>query len=644
MTRLALALGVLTLAASAADAAPKKKKAGKAAKAPKAAPEPSKEAPDVDDAVDVDEPKPAGEAKDAKDPKDPKDKETAQAAEEEAAGEEEEEEEDTSEPEPEKPKPKAPAKAGEFKKQDLRGHAVDQDAGKNIFLKDRFFADKLDTPKTEKGTLVQGSISTSTFAYTESGGTLGMNLGDSGSKFNRLFGEVRLQTDFRHIGGGAWDARIDVRARAVNTPDETSLSSDDTNHVQSGFNGTNELEVREAWLVRSGKRSDLFFGRQFITDLGAVKIDGLRIDYAQSEKFTLISFAGLYPLRGSRSLTTDYIPLKDNSFGPAGRFVGSGGFGAAYRTLNMHGAFGGVALVPFSSEAPRVYGTANGYLRSGPKLDLYHFAILDVVGSAGFALTNLSAGANFKPNQRLRLTASVNHVDTETLNVQANAFLSPGDPDTATGGGKIQNETFVRRLSTTSARGSVSAGLGSLQRFEITVASAFRYRPAFSLTSFDGMTTVNLAAAKGVDVFASLMDRRSFADLRLGVDVSRSFAIGTIAFQRSSVLAARVFGAREFRQGRGEIEAELGYATTKDTGGGTMCAPPMVDPTQCFGTSKGSILSLGGNVFYRFNSNWFGLGSVFVSRQAITRAEGTAVTEDPPILGVTGFGRIAYRF
>lgn len=642
MKAIAIALGVVTLAAGAVDAAPKKKKAGKAQKAPKPAAEP-KEAPDPDDVEASDAPEP--EAKDAKAAKDPKDKETAQAADEEAAGDEEEE--DTSEPEPEpepKAKPKAPAKAGEFKKQDLRGHAVDQDAGKNIFLKDRFFADKLDTEKSEKGTLVQGSISTSTFAYTESGGTLGTNLGDSGSKFNRLFGEVRLQTDFRHISGGAWDARIDVRARGVNTPDETSLSSDDTNHVQSGFNGTNELDVREAWLVRSGKRSDLFFGRQYITDLGALKIDGLRIDYAQSEKFTLISFAGLYPLRGSRSLTTDYIPLKDNSQNDAGRFVGSGGFGAAYRTLNLHGAFGGVALVPFSSEAPRIYGTANGYYRTGPKLDLYHFAIVDLVGSAGLSLTNLSAGANFKPNQRLRLTASVNHVDTETLNVQANAFLTAPDNNTTTGGGKIQNETYVSRLSTTSARGSVSAGLGSLQRFEITVASTFRYRPAFSLISADGMTTVNLAAAKGVDVFASLMDRRSFADLRLGVDVSRSFAVGTIAFQRSSVLALRAFGAREFRQGRGEIEAEVGYSTTKDTGGGTMCAPPVVDPGQCFGTSNGAILSLGGNVFYRFNSNWFGLGSLFVSRQSITRAEGTAVTEDPPILGITGFARIAYRF
>src|SRR5262245_65241722 len=48
--------------------------------------------------------------------------------------------------------------------------------------------------------------------------------------------------------------------------------------IQSGFNGQNEYEVREAWIVRSGKRSDLFFGRQFITDLGALRIDGLRVD------------------------------------------------------------------------------------------------------------------------------------------------------------------------------------------------------------------------------------------------------------------------------------------------------------------------------------------------------------------------------
>jgi len=539
------------------------------------------------------------------------------------------------------PKPKP--KREEFKKQDLSGHAVEASTAKNVFEKDRFFVDKVDTKRTAQGTLVQGSIASSSFVYAESSGQLGNMVGTSGSKFNRLFTELRLQTDFRHIGGGTWDARIDTRARLVNDPDATSLYAVTPTRVQSGFNGQNEYEVREAWIVRSGKRSDLFFGRQFIPDLGALRIDGLRVDYARSEKLTLITFGGLYPIRGSRSVTTDYTPLRDDDGDKVGRFVGAGGFGGAYRTLNAHGALGAVVIAPLSSETPRVYATSNGYYRSGAKVDLYHTAIFDALGKAAPALTNLSAGANYKPSQRLRLTGSFNRVDTETLNVQANAFLQPGD---TTGGAqaKIQNETFITRLSTNAAKVGVSAGLGSQQRFEISTAVNYRYRPAFTLTAPDGTTKLSLDPAKGVDVYASLTDRRSFASLRLGVDGLRSFAIGNVAFQRSEVLALRAFAAREFKAGRGEWEAEVGYSTTKDVAGGNMCSITAVD--QCFGTSSGKILSLGGNLYYRINADWFALGNLFLSTYAVTPAAmgGIAATADPTITGITGFARVAYRF
>ena len=538
--------------------------------------------------------------------------------------------------------PKAKPKRQEFKKQDLAGHAVDSSSAKNVFEKDRFFVDKVDSKKTSKGTLIQGSLASSTFAYTESGGALGANLGNASSRFNRLFTELRLQTDFRHIGGGKWDARIDGRARLVPSPDVKTLYAVTPTRIQSGFNGENEYEVREAWIVRSGKRSDLFLGRQFIPDLGALRIDGLRVDYAQSEKLTLLTFGGLYPIRGSRSITSDYTPLKDDNGNDAGRFVGAGGFGAAYRTLNAHGAIGGVALVPFSSETPRVYATSNGYYRSGAKIDLYHMAIFDAFGKAAPQITNLSLGANYKPSQRLRLTGSFNRVDTETLNVQANAFLLTPTLDAMgmQADAKIQNETYIKRLSTNAAKAGISAGLGPLQRFEISTAVNYRYRPAFTLLPPNGMMGLSLPAAKGVDVYASLTDRHSIANLRLGVDVSRSFAVGGgAAYQRSEVLAARVFAARELKSGRGEWEAEASYSTSKDTtGAGTACAITAID--QCFGSANSTIISAGGNLYYRINNDWFVLGNLFVSRYAITNVQQT----DPPILGLTGFARVAYRF
>jgi hypothetical protein len=47
-------------------------------------------------------------------------------------------------------KPKARPKQDEFKKQDLRGHAVDASNASNVFEKDRFFVDKVDTKKSRR--------------------------------------------------------------------------------------------------------------------------------------------------------------------------------------------------------------------------------------------------------------------------------------------------------------------------------------------------------------------------------------------------------------------------------------------------------------------------------------------------------------
>ena len=586
--------------------------------------------------------------------------------EEEEEDEEEEDDEEEEETTPAEPAPKPapkPAKKEEFKKQDLRGHAVDANAVANPFQKDRFFVDKVDDEKTEKGTLVQGSLQLSTFLYTESAGNLPTQPGSSGQMSPgsaagdaRLFGDLRSQTDFRHIAGGKWDARFDLRGRYVTDPASSSTQSADSNHIQSGFNGTSELEVREAWLVRSGKRTDFFFGRQFVPDLGAIKIDGLRFDYASSEKITFLGFGGLYPVRGSRSITTDYPTLR-NADGTedsevAGRLVTTGGFGAAYRTINMHGALGGVTIAPLKGESPRIYATSNGYIRAGTQLDFYHYAILDVFGEAAspVALTNLSAGVTYKPGQRLRLTGSFNRVDTETLNVQAGAFLDKTTvTDMAAGGTKIQNETFIQlqRISTNTARGSLSVGLGELNRFEITIASAYRYRPEISLKPPTmGSTAIKLDAAKGVDVFGSIIDRRSFANLRLGVDVSRSIAVGDTSYNRTESSTFRLFASREIGDGRGEWEGEISYAQSKDRSGGmsAMCTGGMVTPVDCFGASSTSVISAGGQVYYRIKKDIFGIGNVYVSQMALDRQDGTMTVSDPKLLSITGFVRVAYRY
>jgi hypothetical protein len=541
----------------------------------------------------------------------------------------------------------------ELQKQDLNGHDMGTSKKENAFERDRFFIDKTDTAKTEKATLIQGSLASTTFGYFESGGTLAPPVAGStvavpsASPLSRLFTELRLQTDFRHLSGGRWDARIDVRGRLVNNPDPVTAgyTPPTDSRIQSGFLGKQELEIKELWLVRNGVRSDVFFGRQVVPDLGGVKIDGLRVDYASSAKFTLLGFGGLYPIRGSRSITDDYTRLLSNPDingvrASAGRFTGAAGFGAAYRTLDAYGSFGGVALVPLSSESPRVYGTATGYWRYSPKLDLYHFAIFDLVGSnaVNTGLTNLSVGANYKPDQRLRATLSFHRVDTETLNVQAQAFLS--DPEKLN---LIQNESYLQRIATNEGRASLSAGLGELQRFEATAALTYRRRGDLTLTPPPqqvGGTAVSLPAAQSIEVYGALTDRRSFKDLRLGVDGSRSFGIGSSTYQRTTALALRAFAARELGSGHGEWEAEVAYSSTKDDSAGVTCT----DVSNCFGAARSSILSFGGTLFYRINRDWFALGSLFLNRTAITHVDMAGSVDDPAVLGISGYFRIAYRF
>jgi hypothetical protein len=569
--------------------------------------------------------------------------------EEEDAGDEEAEEEEAAAPAPkaEEEEEEEEEDTGLRPKQNLTGHDLGTNKRENEFERDRFFVDKVDTEKTEEGTLVQGSIASSTFLYKESAGAYPNLMVGKAAGPARLFTELRLQTDFRHISASRWDARVDARARVVPQPDNTSIITP-TNQVQSGLTGKNEYELRELWVIRSGKRSDFFVGRQFIPDLGGVKIDGLRLDYAKSAKLTFIGFGGLYPVRGSRSLTTDYPQLENETGSPAGRFVTTGGFGAAYRTINAYGAVGGVAMYPLQKESPRFYVTSQGYLRSGAKLDFYHFALIDLIGSAAsdasshVQITNLSVGANAKPDPRLRLTASFNRVDTETLNVQAGAFLDELDATTMgtlPGNKIVQNDAYIFRIATDAARVGVSAGLGKLQRFELSTALSFRRRPALTLRSPDGTITASLPAAQSVEVWGGIVDRRSLFRTRIGIDGSQSFAVGDLAFQRSVVFLGRLFVNREIAGGRGEWEGEVSYTKVTDTVLGMNLGCTMI--ADCYGTSNNQVISAGGQLFYRIKADWFGIGTLHVMRITNKRSDQLI---DPTVTGITGFVRIAKRF
>jgi hypothetical protein len=64
----------------------------------------------------------------------------------------------------------------------------------------------------------------------------------------------------------------------------------------------------------------------------------------------------------------------------------------------------------------------------------------------------------------------------------------------------------------------------------------------------------------------------------------------------------------------------------------------------CYGASESTVLSVGGNLYYRFNRDWFAMGSVFLNRTAITHVDAAASTADPTVTGISGYFRAAYRF
>ena len=186
--------------------------------------------------------------------------------------------------------------------------------------------------------------------------------------------------------------------------------------------------------------------------------------------------------------------------------------------------------------------------------------------------------------------------------------------------------------------------MGNLERFELTVAMAYRSRPKFSLTPIGGAAPITLPLARSVEVFGSAIDRRSFADMRLGVDAVQTFAYGDVGFQRSDVLALRGFASRELASGKGEWEAEVSYATTKDTATMTSACQSAALPSvaDCFGATNGTIISAGGALYYRLDRDWFLIGQAYVSQTTLTPAG--AAASDPAILGLSGYFRIAYRF
>lgn len=496
----------------------------------------------------------------------------------------------------------------------------------------RFFIDKEDDTDEDE-TLFQGSLTSSTFFYRESGEAGdppggGLVAPETASPFSRLFTDLRAQVDARHLKGGRWDGRLDARLRVANDPADRQPTTQD-NRVQSGLLGGGEYELKELYVVRGGRRTDVFLGRQTVADIAATRIDGLRVDYAKSRRWTLLGFAGLYPRRGSRSLTTDYPKLVDRmGVETGGRVlpVAAGG-GAAYRTSRSYGALGGGAIA-VKGERPRVFVSANGYWRQGPRLDVWHYAVVDLYGTGGFALTNASAGLQWKPRPEMRLSVSAHRVDTEALNLQIRDQLENVDT-----GGLVVNNVTAQRIEADAVRASLSSSLGRRKRYELSVGLAARRRPEVQLTEL-----ISIPASSSLDVTVQGVDRKFLGSVRLDLAITRAIGVGDASYARSNVLIGRLAGSRSWKDDRVEVQGELTYLSSRDDNAGMACNPG--DPVTCYGSATTSTVQLSALLYWRLAKDWFTNASLGYGRQAITLAEGA----QGPITSTTGYARLGYRF
>lgn len=536
--------------------------------------------------------------------------------------------------------------------------ALAQEPGEDRF----FFVEESDEEERQQ-TAYDGSLTSTSFYYKESGAQGDpLMTGGTGpytaSPVDRLFTDLRAQLNARHISGSRVDFRFDGRGRLDATSFETASNPADGFEPpevggQSGTFGDDELELRELYFRRDGAEYDVTFGRQFVLELAATKIDGLQIQREASKEWRYLGFAGLYPSRISRDIREDY-PVGDND--PAIDVVEekrlmpiSGGLGAAYRFERAYGAFGAVAIFPLANdyqtgtlEKPRVFATANGYWRQSSTVDIYHYAVVDAAGAAGAGLTNLTLGLNWQPVPAMRTYAQVSRIDTETLNVTAQTKLEDPDPDRPVTA--VQNNIEVERIAQDQARLGISVSMAN--RFEVSTSGTLRRRPELVVSEGDmdvADDDIVYPAAQGADITFSAVDRRSIRDARIGLSATRSFSVGNVNLYRTRSWVARLDASKEVAAGKAEVEGNLTYVQSKDDNRGAACIPG--DPITCYGAAEVQSFTLGALAYYRFKPAWFFIGSAALGRQLMSAANSTgALQAQPQLTTLNLLLRLAYRF
>ena len=466
------------------------------------------------------------------------------------------------------------------------------------------------------------------------------------SPVRRVFGDMR---------GEVSDSGFTLYGRVRETTSED---------YQSGAVGGSEYEIRTLDYRLGSRATNLTIGRQYISAVGQTKIDGLSFNHELASSLSATAFVGAFPQLGSRSLDTDYIHFKDPITGGNESLIVPvvGGLGVTYQTLNYHGELGAAALyapesLPDASadEKSRVFAASSGYWRPASILDIYHFALLDVVGADGVSLTDGSVGIDLRPISNVVLSATAIHISTDLLQIDARNYLTDPDPSAI---GVVQNNVELLKIVNDMVRGSASVSFAE-QRFEISGSGGLHLRPSVTvpLPLSDGTTgAFVMPEERSIDATVTILDRRSIAGLRIALSGSIIDPLGTKTPNRSRGTVGRLTVSRTFAQQRGQIEADVMAESFDDIGTAQQCST-YTNALACYGSAHTTAGQAGALGSWRVGREWLVLadfhvgyqkiGSTFVTTMDPTNPDSPLVDMPihwPGVVSFTAFARVQWRF
>jgi len=484
-------------------------------------------------------------------------------------------------------------------------------------------------------------LSLSTFGYTESGGDgapllEGGEMLQTASPNKRFFGDLRLELGKNQSKDDVSGFHLDARLRKNNRSD-----------VQSGFRGGDEWDLRDANVHIANAKRKIVLGRQRIISADASKIDGISYRKEKPGPWSSKYFAGLYPTRGSRSLTQDYPTAPqtqaDQTVIEGPRIIPAiAGAGASYAKARVHMNMGLAAIVPLradgalqSRQSPRVFVHSSGYWNDSETTTLYHYATVDLLSPYGSAIQNLSVALRKAASKRITLRTSFHHQSTEILRQSTVNQLE--DPD-LNAMGLVQNSISLSRAASQNFRAAISVS-AKKQRFQFTLGGTVRQRPEFELTLTDGSTFIFPTSRRG-ELALQMLDRRSLGKFRMGAEIR--FVQGLAKSDTGTTKGGLVSfeASRTFKGGTSLMLDAAGQSLT-DAGRGA-CSLSAVQT--CYGQSSVKAVQAGGQLAFAASRTWsFIVDGHWGLEMVNTRDAQMLPLKLPSVQSLTFFARLRYR-